>query len=109
MVEPRKKILCIEDDRETAALIVEELADGPGSRTASRQRQSRGAHDGCCDNTINAKRHVADSAARKKTKNCLAGISLQSARPDRPQNRDSPMCLSEPPRWPLTKCLICYA
>src|ERR1022692_4176697 len=27
MVEPRKKILCIEDDRETAALIVEELAD----------------------------------------------------------------------------------
>jgi DNA-binding response OmpR family regulator len=27
MVEPLKKILCIEDDRETAALIVEELAD----------------------------------------------------------------------------------
>jgi DNA-binding NarL/FixJ family response regulator len=27
MVEPRKKILCIEDDRETAALIGEELAD----------------------------------------------------------------------------------
>jgi hypothetical protein len=27
MAEPRKKILCIEDDRETAALIVEELAD----------------------------------------------------------------------------------
>jgi DNA-binding NarL/FixJ family response regulator len=27
MVEPRKKILCIEDDRETAELIVEELTD----------------------------------------------------------------------------------
>ncbi len=27
MSEPRKKILCIEDDRETAALITEELAD----------------------------------------------------------------------------------
>jgi len=27
MSEPRKKILCIEDDRETAALIAEELAD----------------------------------------------------------------------------------
>jgi DNA-binding response OmpR family regulator len=27
MVEPRKKILCIEDDRETAELFVEELAD----------------------------------------------------------------------------------
>jgi DNA-binding response OmpR family regulator len=27
MAEPRKRILCIEDDRETAALIVEELAD----------------------------------------------------------------------------------
>ena len=27
MVEARKKILCIEDDREAAALIVEELAD----------------------------------------------------------------------------------
>jgi CheY-like chemotaxis protein len=27
MAQPRKKILCIEDDREAAALIVEELAD----------------------------------------------------------------------------------
>ena len=27
MEDPRKKILCIEDDRETAALIVEELAE----------------------------------------------------------------------------------
>jgi DNA-binding response OmpR family regulator len=27
MVEPRKKILCIEDDRETAELIVGELTD----------------------------------------------------------------------------------
>jgi DNA-binding response OmpR family regulator len=27
MVEPRKTILCIEDDREAAALIIEELTD----------------------------------------------------------------------------------
>ena len=27
MSEPRKKILCIEDDRETASLIAEELLD----------------------------------------------------------------------------------
>jgi DNA-binding response OmpR family regulator len=38
MSEPRKKILCIEDDRETAALIAEELID--------RGYEVRIAHDG---------------------------------------------------------------
>jgi DNA-binding response OmpR family regulator len=38
MAEARKKILCIEDDRETAALIVEELAD--------RGFEAIAAHDG---------------------------------------------------------------
>jgi DNA-binding response OmpR family regulator len=38
MAEARKKILCIEDDRETAALVVEELAD--------RGFEAIAAHDG---------------------------------------------------------------
>jgi DNA-binding response OmpR family regulator len=38
MAEARKKILCVEDDRETAALIVEELAD--------RGFEAIAAHDG---------------------------------------------------------------
>ena len=38
MVEARKKILCIEDDREAAALIIEELAD--------QGFESIAAHDG---------------------------------------------------------------
>jgi DNA-binding NarL/FixJ family response regulator len=38
MAEARKKILCIEDDRETAALVVEELAD--------RGFEAVAAHDG---------------------------------------------------------------
>jgi hypothetical protein len=43
-VEPRKKILCIEDDCETAALIVEELADLKPPRQEKAAKSPRQRH-----------------------------------------------------------------
>jgi hypothetical protein len=52
MVEPRKQILCIEDDRETAALIVEELADRGFEATGVVLRALCGVGDRCASGEI---------------------------------------------------------